>query len=438
MSDDPTAHANPAPIRFCTQCGTPVGEGGSFCVGCGGPLAAEAIARPGRDHFACPHCGGEGRRLPPDADYCPHCRWLRPLGADYTLPPEAFLYRLDAEAMSRLRALGPITSLAHTISERYGRPWFEAAVNGVRLSERQLPDIFEVALQAARVVGLRAMPEVYVSGNNMWDAATLGSDSGAFVVIGAVLANFRGEDLFFLLAREMGRVRAGHALWRTVYELVAGRRNGPRSLMGDGMMQWLNPSRMIEGAVEAPLLAWARHSEITADRAGQLAVGKFEAAQRVLLQWTLKSLPLYQRLNLDDWAEQEESSARAMVQASEFAMSSQPYIARRLRLAREFQASEDFAAWRLMIEHWRERDPGSRRLAENWRPKSAPAADGQPKPEMARLVCSACQKPMLIPRAQIPPDRPVNVRCPNPACGKVLSISVKSPSGSRTPEETSG
>ena len=92
--------------------------------------------------------------LPASKVYCAGCRWLRPLGPDYVVPVETFLWRLDADAMRVLRSLGPLTSAAHAISERVGRPWFEASVNGLRLSERQLPDVFAIAIKAARIVGL--------------------------------------------------------------------------------------------------------------------------------------------------------------------------------------------------------------------------------------------------------------------------------------------
>jgi hypothetical protein len=77
--------------------------------------------------------------------------------------------------MNVLASLGPLTTAAQMVSERVGRPWFEASVNGLRLSETQLPDIFALAIRAARHVGLPTLPEIYVSRENMWDAMTLGS-----------------------------------------------------------------------------------------------------------------------------------------------------------------------------------------------------------------------------------------------------------------------
>lgn len=417
----PTARAT-----FCTQCGAASQAGARFCQTCGADSQAPASPSHG---FGCSACGGDGAGLPVSDVMCPECRWLRPLGSGYELPVETFLWRLDAEAMMRLRSLGPVTAAAHHISERYGRPWFEASVNGVRLSPTQMPDVFALAVRMARIVGLDRMPEVYVSGEQMWDAKTLGTDAYAFIVLGSVLVSFKGEDLAFMLAREMGRVRAGHAVWRTAYELLMGRRQSQRTIMGDGVMQFLNPAKIVESAFEAPLMAWARHSEITADRAGQIATGNLDTARRVLLQWTLKSFPIYARLNMDDWIRQEDESDDPNLQTVEATMSSTPFIARRLKLARAFHAGEDMKGWRAVIEHF---DAEDRRLRPPKAVKATGSANGKDAPaDTVRLVCVSCQAPMRVKRAQLVGDKAVNVRCPNPACGKVLSVKPKKPAEPR-------
>jgi Zn-dependent protease with chaperone function len=339
------------------------------------------------------------------------------------MDPGVFMWRFDAEAMNRLQSIAPLRAAAHAVSERFGRPWFEAAVNGVRLSERQMPDIFRQAIFAARVVGMDYLPEVYVSGEEMWNAKTLGSESRAFVSLGSVLLNFRGDDLLFLLGREMGHARAGHALWQTVTEFMSGRR-AQRTILGEGVLQFLNPAKLVESAVDAPLMAWARHSEITADRAGLLVVGKEEVAERVLLQWTLKSFPVVSRLDKDAWREQEEQSDEAALRIAEWTMTSTPYVAPRLKLMREFARSQEFKGWRAVIEYWGKDGPAPEPVNAAPQPKehsSKPRTD----PDAVRLVCIACREPMRVKRSALQGSEPVKVRCPNPQCRKVLEVKPK-------------
>jgi hypothetical protein len=413
-----------AALASCTHCGAQIDANARFCTQCGTPNAAPAP--PQTFGFGCQTCGGDGTRLPAERVYCASCRWLRPLGPGYSLPVEAFLWRLDADAMNTLSGIAPLNAAAHSLSETVGRPWFEAAVNGIRLSERQMPDIFALAIKAARIVGLTHLPEIYISGQQMWDAVTMGSQTASFVALGSVLTNFRGDDLLYLLAREMGHARAGHALWNTVVNLLAGRQPGNRSLMSSGVLSFLSPSKMIESGINAPLMAWQRHSAITADRAGLLAVGDIEVARRVTLQWTLHSFPLAARIDAESWRAQEDASDDSAMQASEFAMTSTPYAARRLKLAREFFESESYQACRRVIEHWAPR-PVPQTVQAAAAQSSAPAKPKAPQEPMERLTCVSCDAVMRVPKALLAGDKPVNVRCPNAQCGKVLKITPKQP-----------
>lgn len=419
----------------CPTCATPLAAEARFCGQCGQPVGGLAPSwYPGFEP-GCGVCGGEGARLAPERDYCPGCRWLRPLAPGYDLPVEAYLWRLDADAMNVLASLGPLTTAAQMVSERVGRPWFEASVNGLRLSERQLPDIFALAIRAARVLGLPYLPEIYVSGENMWDAMTLGTATSSFIVLGSVLTNFKGDDLLFLLGREMGHCRAGHALWKTVSQFVSGRAHR-HSLMGDGVLKMLNPAKLVESAVDMPLMAWARHAEITADRAGYLVVGREEVARRVLQTWTFRSFPLLTRLDAAAWQDQE-SESDPMSMAAEWALSSTPYIAGRLRNLREFVAAEDVQGWRAVIQHWLPPlpPPLPAPAAGPPRPLGPPAPPPPPDPNTLRLVCVSCKEPMRIPKAALEGKELVNVRCPNAACRTVLAVR---PRKAETPAPAAG
>ncbi len=441
----------------CTSCSGTLAADARFCIHCGASVAtanaSSAYAPNGyAEHayqppvpmayspyamgYVCPTCNGDGSGLPAAKVYCSTCRWLRPLAPDYALPVEAFLWRLDADAMNVLRSLGPLTQAAHAISEKVGRRWFESAVNGLRLSERQLPDVFDTAIRAARIVGLPYLPEIYISGDQMWDAMTLGTENSAFIVIGSVLLNFKEDELLFVLGREMGHCRAGHALWKTVMQFISGR-SQKRSIMGDGVLKMLNPAKLIENAIDAPLMAWARHAEITADYAGVMCVGNEAIARRVLQAWTFRSFPLLQRMNHDAWMEQEDAADDSLTQFSEWTLASAPYLAGRLRLMREFARSEYVQAWRAVITHWLPPAAAANGTATQSAPTNATTRVSNtpvpPDPNTVRLVCAKCNEGMRVPRTALEGTAPVNVRCPNPNCRAVLTVTPKAPSPPPTP-----
>ncbi|MEQ8860912.1 MAG: M48 family metalloprotease [Pseudomonadales bacterium] len=418
-------------VQYCIACGFELQSGAVFCSDCGHevgtvPPADEPLPlqRPIAMGFGCSTCGGDGSYLDPGYVYCPECRWLRPLGDDYFLEIDAFMWQMDAQAMSVLNGLGPLASAAHGIAERYGRPVFEAATNGIRLSERQMPEIFDIALRSARLMSLSHMPEVYISGERMWDVYSLGGYGGSFVSIGSVLINFKPTDLMFLIAREMGHIRAGHVFWNTAMQFLKGKSRGQATILGEGVLQFLNPAKLVESAIEAPLMRWARHSEITADRAATLVTGDLDCARRVLTQWAMKSFPVTGKINLDAWLEQEAAADDPYLRLSELTMSTTPYLAPRLKILSEYSADSHFAEWRRYIDHWYR--------AAGLGPKPKPA---KPPPDTERITCAACGERMRVPRQVLEGDKPVNVRCPNEACRKVLRVKPKPPPAPEKPAE---
>ena len=311
--------------------------------------------------------------------------------------------------MAALRSSGPLSAAARAISDRIGRRWIETTFNGVRLGPDQLPRLYQQAVQSARILGMPTMPEVYVSGERMWDAVTYGTDESSFILLGTALAtNFQGDDLLFILAREMGHCRAGHALWKTVIHFLVGEQGPRKGFMSNGVLAALNPLNIVGSALEMPLLAWARQAEITADRAGLLAVGQESVARRVLLSWSLKSSLLYKQINIQTWINQENETGDDMTKLSEMATSSTPYITRRLKLMKMFADSRELGQYRSVIE---------RHL-----PKPKARA---PKVDTVRIVCPHCKTGMNIPSAQLKGKASFNARCPNKKCGKVVTLKKK-------------
>jgi Zn-dependent protease with chaperone function len=416
------------------------------------PVPAQPYAMQNVARAYCQTCGGNGMNLDAKILVCSQCRWLRPLAPNYSISCETFVWAQDGAAMAKLRSISTLTSMARTISDKVGRRWIESTFNAIRLNETQLPEVYAAAVQAARIMGMPYMPDVYVSGDRMWDAMIFGSDDNAFVVLGsALITNFRGDDLLFVLAREMGHCRAGHALWKTVIRFLVGEM-GPRSgLMAGGLFsamgKVLSPTQLIESAMELPLLAWARQAEITADRAGLLAVGDEAIARRVLLSWSLKSSMLCQRINIDEWLSQEESDDQ-VTQLSEMLMSSTPYITRRLKLIKKFTYEPQIQYWSGVIKSLRpvvQSLPPAATAAnapvrppappQNSASQSAPKPSGKANDDSLKLNCGNCKTAMRVPKAALAGKTALNVKCPNPKCGKVITLKKQAAAPAKKQEE---
>jgi Zn-dependent protease with chaperone function/DNA-directed RNA polymerase subunit RPC12/RpoP len=432
-------------------------------VGMGVPLAA--AGKP-----LCKICGGNGAGLSAAEIVCPGCAWLRPLAPGYQLDKAVFLWAQDGQAMSKLQSISALHAVVRNVSDKVGRPWIESTFNAIRLGPRQFTDVWNQAVLAARILGLPKMPDVYISGDQMWNTYTYGTENSSFIVLGTShLINFAGDELLFVLAREMGHCRAGHALWNTVLRFVAGDVSVHTGLLSNGLINAINPTKLIQGAIDLPLMAWARQSDVTADRAGLMAVGDEALVRRVLLAWSIRSARLLQQVNIEEWLKQESASDDSMTRFSEMTTSSSMYTTRRLHLLGQAAHETELMRWSQSIQPVRQKlapvptqtasglgvgtvrkvsavavarpsigatqmAGGASTQASNQAAVPAHATQGstsQPgvaaKPAVAaaptdsiRVICNKCHAAMRVPLAVLRGKTTLNVRCPQ--CQTVIVL----------------
>lgn len=439
------------------------------------PVAGPRIAAKSSSPGCCPTCGGDGSRLATNRVVCPECRWLRPLVPGYQVDASAFAWAGDAKAMATLRSIKVLTAAAGAVSEKVGRRWIEVTFNGIRLSEKQLPQIYSQAVRAARVLGMSHMPDLYLSGERPWDMLTFGTDRDSFIVIGsAIAANFTGPDMYFLLARQLGHCKAGHSLWKTVIRFLLGDQGPQKGMLAGGVLNtMLNPTALIGGAIEMPLLGWARQAEITADRAGLLAVGNEEVARRVLMSWSLKSSHLYQQLNMNAWVEQQSLEEDQTLRLSELLTTSTPYLGPRLKLLQQYANSSELKGYlRIIGDSIRKNQPPAAPQAPTKGspiqqpparatpalPAKSPASANfgskaqvdvtsnaaPPVPQKTRatsvtslkIKCTACGSKLSIPANALNHVDRRPIRCPNAACGAITLLEKRVQSTSLPTNQT--
>jgi predicted Zn finger-like uncharacterized protein len=418
------------------------------------PTPAQAAPVAQNQPVPCRTCGNTGTGLGEDVLVCPECSWLRPLLPGYKLDRSVFLWAQDGQAMTHLQSISALHTAAKTVSEKVGRPWIESTFNGIRLGPRQFPDIWIRAVLAARILGLTRMPDVYISGDSQWNTYTYGTDTSAFIVLGtAILNNFQNDDLLFVLAREMGHCKAGHALWKTVARFLVGDDSVRKGLLSGGVLNAISfsPTKWVQDAVDIPLMAWSRQADITADRAALLTIGDEGLARRVLLAWSIHSARLLKQVNIEEWMKQEEASDDQMTRLSEMTTTSSMYTTRRLRLLGQSAREAELMRWSQTIQPVRKRltpppqppisgltaaAPGVRRSAAPQGPAPAhiPAIAHAPAPppsDSVRVLCNKCQTAMRIPLAVLRGKPSLNVRCPK--CQNIFTLRPKPASQAPAP-----
>lgn len=308
---------------FCNNCGATVPDRAKFCGRCGLAIGTVAPSAPSP---------------------------ARPADAGYGLDPRDFEHPSMQRMNQLLRGSVVLRKTAEGLSRKIGKPWYESTFNSIPATEKQYPRVHELALIAARRLGARQVPSVYVELDRGYQSATYGSEHDAFVNVGAFLPRFLNDlELLFILGHEIGHLVSQHALWTTVSMFLVGQQRS--NLMAEGVMGFLsNPLKVVESGVESAVTNWMRVADFTADRAALLAVGSFETAKKAIFLLHLRSRRELDEMDIDEWLRQAEGQDQTMSKLSQMMTSATPYLGSRLVELRNFARSPQCEALSRRVE----------------------------------------------------------------------------------------
>ncbi len=205
----------------------------------------------------------------------------------------------DRAALEALKKTIGFDQLMRTIAkfgvDRLWRVMNESS--NVRLSRKQVPSIYKIFEEVGATLDLDPLPPLYLQHNVNVNAYTAGVEEPFIVVTSGLVEGFSDDEIACVIGHEMGHILAGHVL----YKMVAGSLGAILSAMSAG-----NPvGPLIRMTVFASLMYWSRCAELTADRAGLLAVQDPEVVMRTEMK--LGAGPgtrIAKELNLEAFMEQ--------------------------------------------------------------------------------------------------------------------------------------
>ncbi|HET7598992.1 MAG TPA: M48 family metallopeptidase [Gemmatimonadales bacterium] len=183
----------------------------------------------------------------------------------------------DRAALQALRALPGFDEVVRKIiaflgGERGIRLLFQG--NAVRAGGDQFPKLWTLQTEVASTLDWPKVPELYVSQTPVFNAGAYGVDDPFIVVHSAALEMLDDDELRTLLAHEMGHVVSGHALYRTIAEI----------LLSVGLAALPILAGIALFPIRLAILEWARKAELSADRAGLVGSQDVVASQRLFMK----------------------------------------------------------------------------------------------------------------------------------------------------------
>ncbi|RLG04541.1 MAG: hypothetical protein DRN54_00745 [Thaumarchaeota archaeon] len=123
---------------------------------------------------------------------------------------------------------------------------------------------------------MESLPETYIIRSRSLTAFTFGSNKSQFLVLSSgLLRSLDRDELKAAIGHELGHIKCGHIKYHTLAEILVRGVEYSLGVLG-GALNMLSP------AIRLMLLSWHRESEISADRAGLIAVGDSEKVVSLL------------------------------------------------------------------------------------------------------------------------------------------------------------
>lgn len=193
------------------------------------------------------------------------------------IDPRSWEHPADTAALSAVRQLKGFDDVIKALLSLTGERSLKlmALASCVRVSKAQYPRIDALMDDIVATFDWPYKPTVFLSQSPFFNAGVLGIDEPFILLNNSVLGKLDDRELTGVLAHEMGHIMSGHALYKTVIWLLT--RLSASALPIPAVLIYL---------ALAALSEWDRKSELSADRAGMLAIQSEAECYNLLVKMT--------------------------------------------------------------------------------------------------------------------------------------------------------
>ena len=214
------------------------------------------------------------------------------------LTGEQFMHPSDEKATNALKAVPGLDKAIAKIME-YGLErlyYLDNIASNVRVSDKMFGGMYKSLKWGCKILDVEE-PELYVSLDPNPNAYTYGHTKPFIVLSSGLVDLLTPEERFFVIAHELGHIKAGHVL----YTLMAHNIKDIIALLGQVTLGI--GSILGQGLVYA-LLEWQRKAELTADRAGLLCVQDLDVSLNAFMKMAGGAASLFKEMDREEFLAQ--------------------------------------------------------------------------------------------------------------------------------------
>lgn len=241
--------------------------------------------------------------------------------------PIEYIHPEDEAAKRNMEAIPGFATAMKLFMRYYSEQLFHGLnmANKIRLSPKQLPKIYEKLPPICKKLSIKE-PEFYLEMNPYPNAYAMGDTRTMITVTSGLLEYLTGEEVSAVIAHECGHIACRHMLYYTMAQLLFQNIKN-MGLLGDAITP-----------IFWALQYWSRRSELSADRAGAVALGSIERIVEVQIRLAGGPAKITKDVNIDEFVKQadyydtlQDSNWDKFLQNWSILESSHPYAAIRVR-----------------------------------------------------------------------------------------------------------
>src|SRR5215475_4539235 len=214
------------------------------------------------------------------------------------LEAKEFQHPWDATATEALKSVPGLNIVVAKIME-YGLErlfYLHNTASNVRVTARQFSRLYRALGWGCKIIGVEE-PEMYVALDPTPNAYTYGHNRPFIVLTSGLVDMLDDEERFFIIAHELGHIKAGHVLYTIIARNIA----AIMTLIGQAT---LGIGTLLGQGLVMALYEWFRKAELTADRAGLLCVQDLDPCIRTFMKLAGGSSRLYSEMDQGEFMRQ--------------------------------------------------------------------------------------------------------------------------------------
>jgi len=213
------------------------------------------------------------------------------------LSSNAFEHPADRAALDALRKIPLLDKVVHKFIEFGAERYMKIQLMGqaVHVGPKQCKNVYKLVREAADILDIHE-PDVFIVSSPMVNAYTFGVDRPFIVLYAGLVELLTEEELLAVIGHEMGHIKAGHVLYRSLVLIL---------IMVTH--QFIPIQGLAQIGLRMALFDWYRKSELTADRAELLVVQDPMISMHLHIKMACGSKSLSEHIDVQEFLRQADN-----------------------------------------------------------------------------------------------------------------------------------